>query len=546
MRPRCVLLGALLAAAAVPAGAQTGTRAAGADRRLEPLKREALALVEARAKLVQEINDQIFSYGELGFQESETSRYLVGLLRNEGFTVTEGISGMPTAWVATWGSGKPVIALGSDIDAIPQASQMPGVACRVPLVDGAPGHGEGHNSGQAVVIAAALAVKGLMERERLPGTIKIWPGVAEEQLGAKAFFARDGLFKDVDVSFFTHVFHNFTTPSEAPNGYSGLVSLLYTFQGASAHSAGAPWRGRSALDAVELMNVGMNYRREHLGLDHRSHYTVRDGGDQPNVVPSTASVWYFLREIEASGVRSVWAVADSVARGAAMMTGTTLASTRVLGAAWPPHFNRPVAEAMGANIKRVGMPKWSDDDVRFAKAIQRELKMPERGLDTIARGLDRPPPAAERRGGGSDDIGDVSWSVPTAQLFYPPNVPGTPGPNWAPAIAMATPIAHKGATAGAKALALTMIDVLLTPALVTAAWDYFRNEQTKDLKYEPFVRAEDRPAVELNGPILARYRDRMRPYYYDAAKYPTYLDQLGVSYPTLRAADGSCGPRPRP
>ncbi len=541
-----VLLGSLLASVVVSAGAQTGSRAAGVDRRLEPLKREALALVDARAKLVQEINDQIFSYGELGFQETETSKYLVALLRKEGFTVTEGISGMPTAWVATWGSGKPVIALGSDIDAIPQASQMPGVACRLPMVEGAPGHGEGHNSGQAVVVAAALAVKQLMERDRLPGTIKIWPGVAEEQVAAKAFFARDGLFKDVDISFFTHVFDNFTTPSEAPNEYSGLVSLLYSFQGTSAHSAGAPWRGRSALDAVELMNVGMNYRREHLRLEHRSHYTIRDGGDQPNVVPSTASVWYFLRELEASGVRALWAIADSVARGAAMMTGTTLASTRVLGAAWPPHFNRPVAEAMGANITRVGMPKWSDDDVRFAKAIQRELKMPERGLDTLARGLDRPPPPAERKGGGSDDIGDVSWSVPTVQLFYPSNVPGTPGHNWADAIAMATPIAHKGAVAGAKALALTMLDVLLTPALVTAAWDYFRNEQTKDVKYEPFVRAEDRPAVELNGPILARYRERMRPFYYDPAKYPSYLEQLGVAYPTLRAADGSCGPRGRP
>jgi len=542
---RAIPLGLLVACVATPLAAQkpAGTRP---DPRLESLKQTLAAEVESRAKLTQEINDQIFSYGELGFQEFETSKYLVALLRKEGFTVEEGYAGMPTGWVATWGSGKPVIALGSDIDGIPQASQMPGVACRQPMIPGAPGHGEGHNSGQAVVVTAALAVKKLMEREKLSGTIKVWPGVAEEQLGGKAFFTRAGLFKDVDISFFTHVYDNFSTPWGAPNEYSGLVSVLYSFQGISAHGAGAPWRGRSALDAVELMNVGWNYRREHLRLEHRSHYVVRDGGDQPNVVPSTASVWYFLRELEAPKIRDLWAVADSVAAGAAMMTGTRLSSVRVLGAAWPPHFNRPVAEALAANIKRVGMPKWSDDDVRFAKAIQHEMGQKEQGLDTLARGLDAPPKDADRKGGGSDDIGDVSWAVPTVQLFYPSNVPGTPGHNWADAIAMATPIAHKGATAGAKALALTMLDVLTTPKLVSDAWDYYRNVQTKDIKYESFVRPEDRPAIELNGPILARFRDQMRPFYYDAAKYPTYLDQLGIKYPTVRAADGSCGTKATP
>lgn len=228
------------------------------------------------------------------------------------------------------------------------------------------------------------------------------------------------------------------------------------------------------------------------------------------------------------------------------MTGTKLSSVRVLGAAWPPHFNKPVAEALAANIQRVGMPKWSADDVRFAKAIQHEMGQTEQGLDTLARGLDAPPKDADRKGGGSDDIGDVSWAVPTVQLFYPSNVPGTPGHNWADAIAMATPIAHKGATAGAKALALTMLDVLTTPKLVSDAWDYYRNVQTKDTKYESFVRPEDQPATLLNGPILARFRDHMRPFYYDAAKYPTYLDQLGIKYPTVRAADGSCGAKAIP
>ncbi|MEO8449346.1 MAG: amidohydrolase [Gemmatimonadota bacterium] len=516
------------------------------DPRLEKLKVEALADIDSRAKFTQQVVDQIFSFGELGFQEIETSKYLVELLRKEGFTVEERYAGIPTAWVATWGSGKPVIALGSDIDGIPQASQMPGVACRRPMIPGAPGHGEGHNSGQAVNITAALAVKRIMERDHLPGTLKIWPGVAEEQLGTKAFFVRAGLFKDVDISFFTHVNDRFETPWGAPDEYSGLVSVLYSFRGTSAHAAGAPWRGRSALDAVELMDIGWNFRREHLPLTQRSHYVIRDGGDQPNVVPSTASVWYFFRELDYPKIKGLWAVADSVAQGAAMMTGTQLAAERVMGAAWPPHFNRPVAEALAANITRVGMPKWSDDDVSFAKAIQKELKVKEEGLTTTVKGLSAPPKDDDRKGGGSDDIGDVSWAVPTAQLFYPSNVPGTPGHNWADAIAMATPIAHKGATAGAKALGATLLDVLLTPGLVTAAWDYYRNVQTKDVKYESLLRPDDQPAIELNAPILGKYRDQMRSYYYDPSRYSTYLEQLGVRYPTVRAADGSCGSKGTP
>jgi aminobenzoyl-glutamate utilization protein B len=245
---------------------------------LEAYKSAVVSDVDERVKFTATMVDQIFSFGELGFQEVETSKYLTELLKREGFTVEQPISGIPTAWVATWGQGKPVISLGADIDGIPQSSQMPGVACRQPMIAGAPGHGEGHNAGQAVTVTAALAVKRLMEKEKLSGTLKLWPGVAEEQLGTKAFFARDGLFKDVDASFFVHVSDGFTTPWGGPQEYSGLVSLIYSFQGQSAHAAGAPWRGRSALDAVELMDLGWNYRREHIRTEARSHYVIRDGG----------------------------------------------------------------------------------------------------------------------------------------------------------------------------------------------------------------------------------------------------------------------------
>jgi len=530
-----IALAGIALAIALPLAAQQP-----ANARLAQLKKDVAQDIDARATFTQQMVDQIFSFGELGFQEFETSRYIVGILRQNGFTVEEGYAGIPTAWLATWGSGKPVIALGADLDDIPQASQKPGVACHQPIVEGAPGHGEGHNAGQAVNITAILAVKRLMEREHLSGTIKVWPGIAEEQLGTKAYFVRAGMFKDVDVVLFSHVDAAFGTDWGQTEG-SGLVSVLYSFSGQAAHAAGAPWRGRSALDAVELMDVGWNFRREHLRLQTRSHYVIPNGGDQPNVVPPTASVWYYFRELDYPSIKALWAVGDSMALGATLMTGTSLASERVLGSAWPGHYNRPIAEAMSANIQAVGMPKWSAADQALAKAVQRELQQKETGLDTAVSKLGGPVPDSLNWGGGSDDIGDVSWAVPTITLRYPSNIPNLPGHNWSDGIAMATPIAHKGATAGAKAQAMTMLDILLTPALVDSAWSYFRNVQTKDVKYQPLIRPEDRPATELNTAIMAKYRPLMKPFYFDPKKYGTYLQQLGISYPTVRAPDGSCG-----
>ncbi len=500
--------------------------------RVQRMKNQATEEVDAMTTFTQQMVDQIFSFGELGFQEVETHKYLVDLLRKNGFTVQEGIAGIPTAFMATWGSGKPVIALGSDIDGIPQASQKPGVAYHSPLIEGAPGHGEGHNSGQAVNITAALAVKKLMEREKLPGTIRIWPGTAEELVGTKAYYVRDGFFKDVDVALFTHVGNDLNVSWGDREG-TGLVSVEYTFRGQTAHSAGAPWRGHSALDAVELMNIGWNYRREHLPLEHRSHYVVTNGGDQPNVVPRTASVWYYFRQTTYPKIKELWELGDTMARGAAMMTSTELMPVRVLGTAWPQHFNKAVAEATWANIKKVGMPQWSEADQTLAKALQKELGSREQGL-SVKIGDQVGGPVVENRGGGSDDIGDISWNVPTVTLRFPSNIPGLPGHNWANAIAMATPIAHKGATAGAKVQAMTMIDLVTKPTLVQQAWDYFRDVQTKSMKYEPLIRPQDKPAIDLNRATMEKYRGEMRKYYYDPSRYKTYLEQLGIDYPTVK------------
>ena len=275
-------------------------------------------------------------------------------------------------------------------------------------------------------ITAALAVKRIMEREKLAGTIVVWPGVAEELVAAKAFFVRDGLFKDVDVVLFSHVPSSMGVSWGSAAG-NGLVSVEYTFKGQSAHSAGMPWRGRSALDAVELMDIGWNFRREHLRLQQRSHYVITDGGDQPNVVPSTASVWYYFRETDYPRIKEMWDIGNRMADAAAMMTDTTVTS-RVLGAAWPQHFNKVVAETTYANIQHVGMPKWDDADQALAKAVQREMKQAERGLETEVGRLGEPVRDEDNRGGGSDDIGDVSWTVPTITLRYPANIPGTTGP----------------------------------------------------------------------------------------------------------------------
>ncbi len=504
-------------------------------------KRQVVDDVEAMTKKTQVMIDMVFSFGELGFQEIETSKYLTEILEKEGFAIERGIAGIPTAWMATWGSGKPVISLGSDIDCIPKASQKPGIARHEPLIDGAPGHGEGHNSGQPLNITAAIAVKRLMEGRKLAGTIKLWPGVGEEQLGTKAYLVRAGCFKDVDVVLFTHVGDNLSV-SWGTGDATGMVSVEYTFQGESAHAGNAPWRGRSALDAVELMNIGWNFRREHLRPQQRSHYVITGGGDQPNVVPSVASVWYYFRELDYQHIKELREIGNSIAQGAAMMTNTTV-SSRVLGSAWPLHFNKPVAEVMYENIKAVGLPQWSEADQALARAVQRELKVPERGLDSKLKPLKGPVNDDQRTSGGSDDIGDVSWNVPTVTLKYPSNLPNLPGHHWSNAITMATPIAHKGATAGAKVLAMTMVDLLTQPAIVGQAWDYFRDVQTKETKYQPLISARDKPAVWLNKKIMAEYRPQMQKFYYNPTLYGTYLDQLGISYPDERSGRATSGQR---
>ena len=530
---RLSLVTAFVAALATVQLAPASLAAQDADPRLEALKVEALDMVQSRAKLVQVMVDKLFSFGELGMQEFETQRYLTGILEDNGFEIELGVAGMPSAWTARWGSGGPLIAMGSDVDGIPQSNQKPGVAYRDPILSMAPGHGEGHNSGQAVNIVAALAVKEIMERDNIPGRLLIWPGIAEEQLGSKAYFVRDGVFEGVDVNLFTHVSNNFSM-TWGQSGGNALISAQFSFTGETAHSAGSPWRGRSALDAVMLLAQAWEYKREHLRPAARSHYIIVEGGDQPNVVPQQAKIWFYFREKDYTLTKEQYDAAILMAEGAALMTGTEIDTIQIVGSAWSRHFSRPVAEATYENIQRVGLPDWTEDDITLANGLQREMGQEERGLPDSIPELRGPVDLSQSLGGGSDDIGDVSWNMPTVTLRYPANMPGGPGHNWANGIAMATPIAHKGTLAGAKVQALTLLDLFLRPEIVEDAWTYFNDVQLEEQDYIPFISATDEPAIFLNAEIMQRWRPLMEPLYYDETRYDSYLEQLGIEYPTVR------------
>lgn len=492
---------------------------------VEALKQAAIGMVDGRRQTAQRIVDSLFSFAELGYQEFESSAYLCALLEKEGFQVTRGVAGMPTAFVATWGTGKPVIGLMTDIDGLPATSQKPGVPRQEPLIPDGPGHGEGHNSGMGANVTAAIVVKELMKKHGIPGTIRVYPGIAEELIGSRTYMVNAGLFRDLDVMLSSHVSSDFRTGYGGPAG-TGLVSTMYTFRGRSAHSAAAPWSGRSALDAVELMNIGWNFRREHLNTTQRSHYVIVNGGEQPNVVPPVATVWYYFREWDYDGIVNLHEIGTKIAKAAAEMTDTTM-TERILASAWPGHFNKPLAEALDANIRRVGMPAWSEADQKLARAAQRLMQRKEDGLKTEVGKLQE----ASRGGSyGSDDIAEVSWNLPTVVLSYPSNIPGMIGHHWSSGIAMATPIAHKGVVAAAKAHALTMLDLLLKPGLLASVRQYFA-EQTKTTKWKSLIPVDTKPPIELNREKMERLRPQLQKLRYDESKYSSYLEQLGVKYP---------------
>jgi aminobenzoyl-glutamate utilization protein B len=522
-------------ATTIPAQAQ--------DADPEQLKHEAFEQVASMQKLSQVMVDSIFSFAELGFQEHQTAAYITGLLRDEGFEIEMGCAGMPTCYVATWGSGHPVIGFMGDIDGLPETSQRPGIPYQDPLIPNGPGHGEGHNSAAAVDIIGAIATKRVMEEHGLQGTLVVIPGVAEELVASRTFMVNDGLFEGMDAMLSTHISTSLGTQWGISG--SGLVSTQFTFHGKSAHGAGSPWAGRSALDAVELMNIGWNFRREHLRLQQRSHYMIPNGGNQPNVVPSEASVWYYFRELDYQRIKDLHELGQTMAAAAAMMTGTTV-TERVFGAAWPSHMNKVLAEVMHANVLEVGMPQWTDDDQAFARAVQDmmgtrgEMGFGGRETDGLPTEFfsEELREADQGMGGGSDDIAEVSWNVPTVRLGYPGQIPGITFHHWSAGIAMATPIAHQGANYGARVIAMTAIDLVANPEKVEEAWQYHREVTTADQQWESLIPLDTEPAIFLNEEKMARFRPLLEELRYDPERFDTYLEQLGITYPTLGREEG--------
>jgi aminobenzoyl-glutamate utilization protein B len=470
-----------------------------------PAKRFALDFVERNAKPLATLADSLFYFGELGMQEHRSAELLASVLAEHGFKVERGISGFPTSFLATYGSGAPVIAVHTEYDANPSNSQKSGVPHREEIVADAPGHCEGHNLNGAVMVAAAIAIRYAMEREKLPGTLKIFGASAEEQLLSRPYFVRDGLFDDVDLAFHDHIYDQFNADYGLIQ--SAAVSADFTFRGETAHAAVSPWKGRDALDAVVLMDVGLAQYREHMEPKMTAHRVITNGGQQPNVIPSLASVWWYFRHPTAEGARILFEQGKKIAQGAAMMSNCEL-DVNVRAAVWPVRLNQTIAEVIQRNVEAIGMPHWTADEQGFAKALQKGANVSASGLRTGVKPLDGPTPQIA----ASNDCGDVSWKVPMGRVWFPSNVPHVAFHHWAAGAALTTSIAHKGAVAGAKALAASVLDFFVDRDLVAQTKATFQQE-IADVVYRPLLPDDQRPPVDLNRAEMDKYRPQMERHY---------------------------------
>ena len=467
-------------------------------------KATAFQAVDRNKDEIAKIGDAVFSFAELGMQEIETSALCARVLKQMGFQVQTGISGIPTAILATYGSGKPVIAIHVEYDAVPGGSQVPGAIERREVVRGAPGHAEGHNTNAALWIGAAFAIKQAMAEHQLQGTLKLFSAPAEEQGISRPYFVRDGYFKDVDAAFHAHVGSELAT-SYGLRQYA-VMSVEYEFSGKTAHAATSPWTGASAADAAKLMDIGWDVLREHLPATQRSHSVIVDGGVQPNVVPDYAKIWFYFREATYEGADNLYVKARRVAEGAALMTGTTW-KEKVLSACWPTRDNRTMAEVVQANIDMVGMPAWTAEEQDLARRIQKSTGIKESGLGSKPEPLR---PAVQST--SSNDSGDVTWTVPHGRVTFPANIPDVPFHHWAAAIAGTSSIAHKGAVAGAKVMAASVIDLLTKPELLVQARRSFQAEVAGST-YRSLLPPDQKPPVDLNAEEMAEYREAMKAQY---------------------------------
>jgi aminobenzoyl-glutamate utilization protein B len=449
------------------------------------------------------IADSIWYFAELGMQEFRSSSILIRTLESEGFKVEKGVAGMPTCFVATWGSGKPVIGILGEFDALPMISQEALNPVKRPVVAGAPGHGCGHNLMGTAGVAAVIAVKRSLEQNKIAGTIKFFGSPAEETVISRPYMVREGVFKDVDAVIDNHASTNFGT------GYgvdgNAVISAIFTFTGKTAHSAGAPWAGRSALDGVELMNIAANYLREHLFYTYRMHYVITEGGEAPNVVPDKASVWYYIRNTD-ERIEEMFNRVTDCAKGAALASGTILDTINILTGVHQRHSNKGMAETIQRNIELVGMPQWTEKEQSFARSLQKELGQKETGYPDKINVLK--PPASVQVGGGSSDVGEVTLIAPCATLNFPGGVPGMIGHHWSAVASYYGSAAWKGLNAGAKVMAGTALDLLTSPKLLEDIRKEFA-EYSKTHPYKSFLPEGAKPPLELNKELMEKFRRAM-------------------------------------
>jgi len=449
------------------------------------------------------ISDAIWSYAELGMQEFKSSKLLADTLEQAGFKVERGLAGMPTCFVASYGSGKPVIGILGEFDALPMISQKGRVPTQSPLVEGAPGHGCGHNAQGAAAAAAAIAVKQAIDKFGIKGTIKVFGSPAEETVISRPYMVRAGLFQDVDAVIDNHGGSSFGT-SYGVEG-NALYSVVFTFKGKTAHAAGSPWSARSALDAVDIMNVAVNYLREHLFYTERIHYVITEGGEAPNVVPDRASVWYYVRDSD-ERLADTYDRVVNCAKAGALASGTELVSMRVLTAIHQRHANKAAAELYQKNIELVGMPAWTDEEIAYAKALQKTLGARESAMPARVGSLRDPDRTFV--GGGSSDVGEVTLVAPTATIRFPGQVPGAIGHHWSVTSCNFGSTAWKGLNAGAKAMAASAIDLMTVPDELNKLRVEFE-AYAKDHPYKSFLPPDATPPLDLNKELMDKYRPRM-------------------------------------
>lgn len=429
-------------------------------------------LVDKKAHKFTNMNDRIWEFAEIRFQEHKSAKLQMDMLDAEGFTVKKGLSGIETAFTGDFGEGYPVIGLLGEFDALSELSQQADVAEKSPLINGGSGHGCGHNTLGASSLASAVAIKDYMKENNIKGTIRYYGCPAEESGGGKTFMVRDGFFKDVDVAL---TWHPSSGNCVLGSGFLANVKVLYDFKGVSSHAAASPELGRSALDAVTLMNVGVNFLREHMIDDARIHYAVTDaGGNSPNVVQPKAQVFYTIRAPKSNQAQDLFKRVNDIAKGAALMTGTEV-TPRVVAGYSDYIANDILSTIMATHAKKVvDEIKYTEEEEAYANkfkdTLDAELRAMQRmmGLSKdvmkkpIMKGLVSPP----RKLPGSSDVGDVSWVVPMAQFMGNCYAFGTPAHSWQMVAQGKSSITHKGMVAAAKIMALTAAEVLENPKII--------------------------------------------------------------------------------